>query len=814
MKFNIPAKLPSKGDFAKYMFECILGETNVDLFEKQFTILVKSFEEKYAKYKHFKEKSIVIENFLKYINELCPYVEQFFGDTESSTHTEIASCLSSFSNDTHQLKQWINATKDTGRGFSKAKEPSLCLSYLLFASKSPLEKKIEFFKYCLETLGVTDLTEAEEKLLFAFNWDDVRENSNELKCKGIIACGFTMAVLFRSVGQAPKDNIITNLHNFIKELFASEINTFNSVVYAQKALFDCVKYFEPRSITRTDILYPENYYIPSDFTNKNSAPAVPTSDFDGKKSRRSLIVAKTGYGKTAYMQMLTMAILANSLDENEFNEQDKARLDDIKKLGEKLCAPKDKVIISIPAKMFYEHFGRHSSVDNCDFVELFFHCMWNLHGKYNFYSKDWENPIVKADDSFKNFVYDEAFKSYIDSLARDGKLVLLLDSFDEITQGDMRAKYLSSICKFYDKYCRYTEAEAIGAHIIMTSREMSPETMEQISVSLVANTEDRHFQIKPLSDEGKYEIIKRWRNSNSEADEMMAHIKKNHFYEDYSVNPYMLSVVCEYIGEKLGTITKRLIDTLVRRMKENNRNAEIEIQGVFSHITDILQDVAVETVIANNAHFSKALLGSKIKSQLDTSEITIEQAEEFLETLHSIFITEVGLIVPADGEDGAYQFINDQIRFELASDGFKKYLADNINAYKVFADRITSAHSYIGFLIPLLCSLNIKELQISVELIKELALKDYSTQEENEQLIVAMLDLVLSRYGSNVATTLKPGDRDKDAVFYVQKLLMTRILSSSAFKPTSDEKEAILNCAAYINCEQWLHDNVKKTLSE
>ena len=109
---------------------------------------------------------------------------------------------------------------------------------------------------------------------------------------------------------------------------------------------------------------------------------------------------------------------------------------------------------------------------------------------------------------------------------------------------------------------------------------------------------------------------------------------------------------------------------------------------------------------------------------------------------------------------------------------------------------------------------HIKELQISVELIKELVYRDYSTQEENKELIQAMLDLILSRYGSNVATTLKPGDRDKAAVFYIQKLLMSRILSSSGFNPTNEEKQAILSCAAYVNSEQWLHSNAKKSLTE
>ena len=239
--------------------------------------------------------------------------------------------------------------------------------------------------------------------------------------------------------------------------------------------------------------------------------------------------------------------------------------------------------------------------------------------------------------------------------------------------------------------------------------------------------------------------------------------------------------------------------------------ADIEVQGVFIKIDEILQQVAIETILDGNRHFSKELLGKNLKEHIDKIGLTEEQIEEYIEMLHGIFVTEVGLIVPADGEDHAYQFINDQIRYELASVGFKRFISGNPKGYIAMLKRAKNVTEYTGFIVPLICSL-IRQEQISGELIKELVTCDYKEQSDGEKLIEAMIDLVASRYGANIATVHMPGEDVREIVYNAQRLLMMRILSSSCFNPTDIEKKAIAESAAFMNSQSWLSDIIKKSL--
>ena len=818
MKFVMPQEMPLKYEFTDLLFKSILGSAVQDdgsgyAYRKAFT----SFYEEI-----FRNAAIDEENDLvRYAKEIDFFCKQLF----KSKPIDIIGCcydmvdmLAGLCNDNKTLYNWL-ADKKISR-FNKSDKVGIILPYLVLKGPSSVEEKKFFFKKCFEYLGVKDMGAAVEDIIFDFNWnegtDEKWNNDGELvdifklTNKPLIICGLAAAIVIKLIGYKD-DELVARFQAKFKEFFAAEARAQMAVAYTQKALFDNVKYFEPRSIvTGNDTLFPEEYYIPSDFENYLGESANPILGIDGaEKSIRSLIVAKTGFGKSAFLQMLTLTMLCDSIDKDMLSDADKERLPAIRKMGEKLGAPKGKVVISVPAKMFSSMYGKHPAIDKLDFVELFLYCMWNLNGKYNYYSKFFDNPRVKADGRYINFQYEQDTKQYIDALARQGKLVLLLDSFDEITHGDMRTKYLASISAFYDRYCCYSDPNAVGAHIIMTSREMSPETMGAIESRLSVAEKSKCFSIKPLSDEGKAEIIKRWCGVGKQADEIKAVIRDNHFYRDYSVNPYMLSVVCK--GQSLSSVTADLIDTLVKRMQENNKRADIAVQGVFMKIEEILQQVAMETILDGNRHFSKELLGRYLKEPIDKIGLTEEQIEEYIEMLHGIFVTEVGLIVPADGEDLAYQFINDQIRYELASVGFKGVISGNQKGYVAMLKRAKNIAEYTGFIVPLICSLYRYE-QISGELIKELVTCDYKEQADGEKLIEAMIDLVAARYGANIATANMPGEDVREIVCNAQRLLMMRILSSSCFNPTEAEKKAIAESAAFINSQSWLSDTVKKSI--
>ncbi len=826
MKFVMPKEMPLKYEFTDLVFSSILGERDDGsgyAYRKAFT----SFYEEFFHNVSIDEK----DDLVRYAKEVDFFFKRLYKRESAIDDDTIGDCIdmvdmmSKLCYDQKNILNWL-AKKDLSH-FNNSEKMAIILPYLVLKGPSCYETKVNFFKKCFEYLGIEEMGSAVEEIIFKFDWGEgtdekwitcgERIDIFKLTNKPIIICGLAAAVVIKSIGYSVVDptgkapNIVERFQEKFKDFFATERRTQMAVAYTQKALFDNVKYFEPRSIiTGNDTLFPEEYYIPSDFKNYDGERVSPIFGLDSaERSLRSLIVAKTGFGKSAFLQMLTLSMLCDSIDKDTLSDTDKARLPAIRKMGEKLGAPKGKVVISVPAKMFSSMYGKHPSIDRCDFVELFLYCLWNLNGKYNYYSKDFDNPRVISDGAYKNFQYEEDTKKYIDALARQGKLVLLLDSFDEITHGDMRTKYLASISTFYDKYCCYGEPNAVGAHIIMTSRDMSPETMEAIELRLAVSDNRKRFRILPLSDTGKDEIIRRWCGEGQQAEEMKAVIRNNHFYKDYSVNPYMLSVVCK--GQSLSSVTTDLIDTLVKRMQTNNKKADIEVQSVFMHITEILEEVAIETILDGNPHFSKELLGKNLKKHIDTMCLTEEQIEEYLEMLHGIFVTEVGLIVPADGEDHAYQFINNQIRYELASVGFKRFIPGNKTGYVAMLGRAKDITEYTGFIVPLICSLKTQP-QISGELIKELIVCDYKEQSDGEKLMEAMIDLVTSRYGENIATVLVPGEDVKETVYNVQRLLMMRILSSSCFDPKEIEKKAIAESAAFVNSQSWLSDAIKKSI--
>ena len=130
---------------------------------------------------------------------------------------------------------------------------------------------------------------------------------------------------------------------------------------------------------------------------------------------------------------------------------------------------------------------------------------------------------------------------------------------------------------------------------------------------------------------------------DEESREIISQIENNHYYLDYSVNPYMLSVVCFYFGHDLGSITQRFINTLVDRMLKNNRSADPVIYDVLMNIVIILQDVAGETVTNGNPHFSRKNLDKYLRKGIDKTDLTEEDIEVYIERLHEIFVTEVGL---------------------------------------------------------------------------------------------------------------------------------------------------------------------------
>ncbi len=583
---------------------------------------------------------------------------------------------------------WLAGTTNSFREVDKNANR---FAYLLLRNS---ELDMEDFKVCyrnwLSHLGITDIGEELFEAMTTFDWTKAQEVSMEcakgkdplrvsvVKDKAILFFFLVMFSIFSLIGKNVETNkkYLERLYGAFEVLFKDEIKHQESVEkhivridesirFSQKALFECIKTFEPRSISSDDVLLPEDYYIPAEFTCAGTGSSSPIASFStSQTSCRRLIYAKTGSGKSMYMQMVALCMLNSSLGKEEGAlPLDENRKKNIDRLAGDLGTPEDCLVISIPAKMYsFLYNSGNAAIMNQDFVELFFYAMWRSSSKYNFYSlQNFESEVPRAAGD-SSWVYDEMMKSRIDSYARQGKLILLLDSFDEVGQGDMRDKYLASIGKFCDRYCKYSDDNCIGAHILMTTRQMSDETMDRVKSHLgIYGKPQSLYTISPLSDNAKRRMIADWYNGEDRSpEEVFDYFRKNHFYSAYSVNPYMLSVACNSYdkGENLGDITKKFIDTLIERMRANHAGEDYTVEGVFSEVKDILKEVAAYDVIKHRKVIDKDVIRGQIRGKMSV-EIDADEVEGILDRLLEIFITEAGIIVPADGDDSAYQFINE-----------------------------------------------------------------------------------------------------------------------------------------------------------
>lgn len=759
----------------------------------------------------FGEKAGFLESYYSITRTLCEYKTKKFSTMENRT-----------------VKGWIDGDGD--KRINDSFEYVLLFSYFLLKNEDTDRKKFcEFYEKCLTLLGITDIQKIVWDRMVEFDWNQSRNiDFDGLKVdifndKSILFFTMTLGTVMALLGRKVSKDTVNAYHRLFKEMFADELNASVPIEFSQKILFESNKMFEPRSISKAGSYYPEDYYIPIDFECKSENGTVtPIAAFaDSDASVRNIICAKTGYGKSVYMQMITVCMLASSMSEDDLeNPDDKKRLSAIKEMGVTLGVPEGKLIISIPAKMFSACYEKKTKgIENGDFVELFFDSMWHLSSKYNFFSpQNFETTQLKKDVDTENWTVTGAIKDYLHSLAKEGKLILLLDSFDEIRHGEMRNAYLKSISKFYDEYCNYSDNKAIGAHILMTTRQMSDETMARIYGSLGISSDNQKFTIKSLSDSAKLKLIGKWCNEEQvTAEENLARFKENHFYDEYSQNPYMLSVVCSLFGTNLARITGELMDTLINRMLINNqREKNLDVQDVLYNIREILRSVAIDTVLEDKHSFSEGYLSSIIKKRLDTEDMPDEVIAQCIEKIFSIFVTEVGLIVPADGEDKAYQFINNQIRYQLATEGFTNILSGDLRAEymgKLLARKVKMSE-YTGLLVPLLCAEGTENIHLADELIRGLVMHDYKTDEDAFYLLRAMADLILGRYGTSVATVSLTNDTDREDILKCQRMLVIRLLSAAEFAPTEKEKADILASNAYRSSESWLCEAVKKLLTQ
>ncbi len=708
------------------------------------------------------------------------------------------------SSDNHTLTNYLKP----GRGATVRLpfETAVFFSWLLLKRKGLEKERREFVSWLLETAGMHDIQPLLLDDMCRFNWSELG-NEGTTGDKAFELLAYLLLSIMADLG-TEKTVYVEKARKAVHRLYQEELDALAAMLRTQIRLLESNQQFEPRSIqtSRSDLKL-QDVYVDPVFSRENGEAGTPFSGiWTSPSGCRRMIVAKTGMGKSAYLQMQT-------LKELQWLNND----------GPKQI---EKFVISIPARMFSYCSRIREGIYRKwtgNFTTLFFNCMIRFSENINFYSP--QTLMGDMSDSSGNPVFFHETKSlrrYLGILAQRGKLLLILDSFDELPQGEIRTGYLRAMAKFSDDYCLCPVAGEVGAHVITASREMSERTMGEIRHSLSIRPEDV-YRIEPMGTEQQKMLIERWsafrHTSEEEIRAIYSEMENNHFYRDYSSNPYMLSVICFYFGKQLHEITRGFIGQLLDRTKNSASGTNEIIEDVLSSLESILEETAGITILRKDKKITSSQLDTLIARRIDSTELSKEDLEEYIRRLHEIFVMGVGLIVPADGRDRDYQFINDRILYELAARGFKKELStrEPRELDEFYRDKLLpsqeSADAYTGMLVPLICSYGLENVQLTSQMIVDLTMWDYRNAGDDEKLLEAMVDLLLGRYSDNLCTAEDPGYWEKSYVRKAQRALLMRLCTAEHLKLTDGEKEALKNSAAFGAAGAWIRQDLLDALT-
>lgn len=663
------------------------------------------------------------------------------------------------------------------------------------------------------SLGLLHNAECKSYIDFIFNIFGIDEDVDKvfdcatlLDWKEELVLFTTYVLLGCSNGEGWTNKKLGLLERFIQK----KMEPVRGAMLAEQSWLYDVSSFRPRSVEdNKGSRAMQDFYVRLEFSSQEQDCDEPILKLStANSSLRQLIVARTGMGKSMYIRMAALCMCRELLEHNEKNAL----------LMEKMTAPTDKYVIYIPAYMFSYCFQKTEyKLWTEDFITLYFNCMFRLSSTINFDKREFREKRV--DFGFSGNEITPSLLQYISALAYEGRLILVADSFDEIVFGEMRTAYLSALRRFNIKYCN--APEGIGAHMLVTSREMSHATMEDLAGSIGIKLSSKNvMRINPLSVTQQKELIMNWdRHFKNDIRSNISQLD-NHFFTEMGSNPYMLSIICCYTGAKLNVILDKLISAiLIYRIQMAANSLENELlRSVLEskQIKSILQDLAFDTVQLSSPHFSLDILAKHCQLRFADLELSQEEFDYCYDVIISLFTTSVGLIVPADNEDDRFQFISDSIRCELAASKLSgeatKCGSDEvaIQYCTSFANRLQDDKAYVDLVVPLICKTG--RIPLAEAMIRNLVLRSYTN--ENEWLINrALIDLVMKRYGLNI-TSATPSKTDPAYQYYLNadRMIIMRLLSAPNFTPTESEKRAILESNAFRVCDGFINESQRKSL--
>jgi hypothetical protein len=689
---------------------------------------------------------------------------------------------------------------------------ALLLSYLALRRGDALRP---LYGRMLEQLGVVEITEEDWRQLTAFDLEQtepapgtgVAGRLRFARLTNLAAVAFTLTLyanLLMTYAAGPQERLrITQAFQaWFSASYAEPFAASEAVQDAQYLLWRATEQVDLRSVNNVRRPQRHEIFVTPAFTSLGRPCASPFAQFAHRDySRRCLLTAQTGLGKTTLVEMGVHCLLADRFADPTQRAQ-------YAPFQQELAVPEDLVVLYVKARSFslcYQDADPERRAWCGDFVDLFFGYTWQPSPlDYDAYRPRQEAELCQR---LTRWRVTDALRAHLSALAREGRLLLILDSLDEIPRGGMRQAYLEALERFVAAYC----GEGVGAHVLICCREMSPETMRQVIARAQVDERSR-YAIEPLDAARQGRILQNLQQYLALTDDMLQELqhalRENHFYTEFARNPYMLTVMIFLFrnGQSIGETAETIVKTLLVKMSRQHRNsADMAVTEVLDAMGPILRDIALNLVLDNREDYSEQEVWRFVAGRVCLDEYDPAELAAARKKIRDILTIEVGVIVPADHKDQNFQFINHAIAYELAAIELRERLREGAarGALRQRLAGVSPMARYVGLLAPLLCRIHTDDAALAEQLIADLTLRDTAAAEEEALLARCIEDLLLGRYGDSAATSAHPGTVDDRSVNRAQRLLLMRLSASPAFAPDAATAAALAACPAARKHPNW-----------
>ncbi len=574
---------------------------------------------------------------------------------------------------------------------------------------------------------------------YEFSFDDTDVFSLEKDRTGLVSVParifiLSLVALFRLARKNDTDyeNATREaFHKLFEKRYSSYFKAKATFREAQRTLYESIIRFIPRG-TDTAHYIEELYVVPGFKNNQNPSLSV-------ENNTSVLLTGASGLGKSLYASVFSACSYVNAgMAGNEA----------LSEIADDLNIRSRKCALMLSSKMINSFLGKAAgrNRDGITFADIFTEKIFDQTKNINYYYDGEAFGMERPKDGAVDM---EAVTSYLRLLSTEGRLVFVLDAFDEIPE-DFRKDYFDLL--------KRTKEEYQNAAFLITSRMLSGSTMDQLKRCLGVHAD---IEITPFDHDRQKELLNKWRDvlkiskENKEYNALYDLIVKNRFAEKFANNPFMLSVLANSYVNTNSIKTIILASSAKFCTLFNSRHSSGHFMELSDKTAEIIKKLSLISLKKTGSAIERSDVYDVIGSYDASFEISILQD---LDSIVSDFLAGIGLIIPLEHSDEQYTFVNKCIPYELGSQELLNRNPDDLGSE---LDRIFSDDDNYEILEPLLCSIGIDDTQRIRQLLDYLSARFKASKKEEKLRIQHEFRKILAGgYSDRENILLVPGNKE------------------------------------------------------